>query len=159
MIFSKPQNIYVIDAEFIDTPSDSELISFGIVHEEGSRYFEFDYDARLITPWLQENVVPHLSGDKTTLQDAGEEIRRFVPNSPEVEFWALCGAYDFYWLMRLMGGLMDRPDKWPPMFRELGLYTANVPALPGYPPHHAENDAAATLARILEIIETARGPG
>jgi hypothetical protein len=162
MIITKAetQNIYMIDAEFIDTPEHSELLSFAIVSETDSRYFEFDYEERWLTPWLRENVIPHLDGSNmVTVQDAAAEISLFVPNVPEVEIWGFYGAYDFYWLCRLFGGNIDLPPAWPRTFRDLAHYTDTVPDLDGRPVHHAENDAVSQLARLFELIDDSKAPG
>jgi len=145
--------IFVIDTEFIDTPTHSELISLAVVGRDDWRYCEFDYTEHALTPWLREHVVPQLTGDKTTFQNAAEEIRRIIPSSTEidapVEFWALCGGYDWYWFCRLFGGFMNLPETWPRTFHDLSLYTSDIPVLPGLPPHHALHDAQAEFERVL----------
>lgn len=137
--------IYTIDTEFIDTQHTSELISLAIVNESmQTRYFEFDFDEKALTPWLQENVAPHLTGRRTTFYDAAQELTAFVSMEKPIELWAYYGAYDWYWLCRIFGGMMSLPDGWPMLYNELAHYTDWVPAVSG-PEHHAENDAVSTM--------------
>jgi 3' exoribonuclease, RNase T-like len=143
--------IYTFDAEFIDTPLTSELISFGIVNEKmQTRYFEFDFDQKLLTPWLDQNVVPHLSGKRTTFYDAVQELTAFVTDPQQAEFWAFYGAYDWYWLCRLFGGMMSVPEGWPRGYTELAYLVEEVPAVSG-PEHHAENDAISTMECFKQL--------
>lgn len=143
--------IYAIDSEFIDTPLTSELISFAIVNERmETRYFEFDFEEKLLTPWLQENVVPHLSRKRTTFYDATQELIAFVPEPGKAEFWAYYGAYDWYWFCRLFGGLMSVPEGWPRGYTELAHYTTEVPNVAG-PQHHAENDAVSAMEHFRRL--------
>jgi len=143
--------IYTIDTEFVDTIHTSELISLAIVNETmDTRYFEFDFDDKTLTPWLQENVIPHLSGVRTTFFDAAEELISFVWNPQQAEFWAYYGAYDWYWLCRIFGGMMSVPEGWPRGYNELAYYTDYLPAVAG-PEHHAENDAVSTMKRFKEL--------
>lgn len=137
--------IYTIDAEFIDTSLTSELISFAVVSEKmETRYFEFDFDEKALTPWLHEHVVPHLSGKRTTFYDAAQDLIAFVADPQHAGFWAYYGAYDWYWLCRLFGGMMSIPEGWPRGYNELGYYTRQVPNVAG-PEHNAENDAVSTM--------------
>ena len=57
------------DTEFVDDGRTIELGSIGMVREDGAEYYaETDYDpAKRVprtewSPWMLENVVPHLSG-------------------------------------------------------------------------------------------------
>lgn len=137
---------FIIDTEFIDTPTASELISFAIVRQDGeSRYFEFDYPKEELTPWLKENVVPHLTGRvHSTFKKASEEIVAFIGNH-RPEFWCYYGAYDYYWFCRLFGGFMKMPQYWPHRFKEFADIQDGVPPIAGVQ-HNALNDCRAVLA-------------
>lgn len=139
---------YVIDTEFIDTSTCSALISLAIVAENGdSRYFEFDYPAAEITPWLAENVVPHLTmphmEPPTFFHEAASKIQKFV-GGDDPEFWCYYGAYDWYWFCRLFGGFMNMPPTWPMLFREFALIQTGVPNI-GTAEHNALADAQSVL--------------
>lgn len=136
---------YVIDSEFIDTPTCSALISFAIVREDNAyRYFEFAFPEEELTPWLREHVVPHLSGERTTFAEAAKEIERFIgADRPEV--WAYFGAYDWYWFCRLWGGMMHLPPTWPHRFNEVAHVALPEPAAV---PHNALSDCHAILRAL-----------
>jgi len=137
---------YIIDTEFIDTPDASELISLAIVREDGAHlYFEFDYADSDLTPWLRENVVPHLTGKRTFQSYAARQIQEFIGDD-KPEFWAYYGAYDWYWFCRLWGGFMSMPqDKgWPMLYREFAYIQQGVPDVAGAE-HNALNDCRSIL--------------
>jgi len=103
----------------------------------------------LLTPWLQENVVPHLSGKRTTFYDAAQELTAFVADPWQAEFWAYYGAYDWYWFCRLFGGMMSVPEGCPRGYHELAYYTGGVPNAGAE--HHAENDAVSTMEHFKRL--------
>lgn len=141
---------YAIDCEFIDTPTCSHLISLAIVAEHGgSLYFEFEYPEREVTPWLRENVLPYLTGQKNTHQRAADEIKRFI-SSDKPDFWCYFGAYDWYWFCRLFGGFMEMPQHWPQRFNELAMFVSNVPNIAGAE-HNALNDAKSIMAALTQV--------
>jgi len=140
---------YAIDAEFIDTPTCSALISFAIVREDGAhRYFEFDYPAHEITPWLLENVLPQLGTSRTTFSLAAHSIQGFI-GSDSPEFWCYYGAYDWYWFCRLWGGFMNMPKGWPILFKEFAEIKTGILNVAGEE-HHALNDARSLMAAMIE---------
>jgi hypothetical protein len=137
---------YVLDTEFIDTPTCSALISLAIVREDGAhRYFEFDFPESELTPWLRENVVPHMEDNGYVTESmAALEIERFI-GTDKPEFWAYYGAYDWYWFCRLWGGFMSMPDKgWPIRYREFADVQDGVPDVAGAG-HNALNDCRSIL--------------
>lgn len=147
---------YVIDTEFIDTPTCSALISLAIVREDDhharldhNRYFEFEYPTAELTPWLRENVVPHLIYPRdglpyNTMDQAAAGILDLVDDDPAPEFWAYYGAYDWYWFARVFGGFMRFPKHWPMLHREFAYIQQGVPNIAGAE-HHALNDCYAIL--------------
>ena len=138
---------YIIDTEFIDTPTCSELISLAIVREDGEhRYYEFDHTESELTPWLRENVVPHLTREVNVWPAyAATRIEQFIGDD-KPEFWAYYGAYDWYWFCRLWGGFMSMPqDKnWPMLYQEFAYIQQGVPDIAGAE-HNALNDCRSIL--------------
>jgi hypothetical protein len=140
---------YIIDTEFIDTPTCSALISLAIVREDGAhRYFEFDYPKSELTPWLRENVVPHLTMPHMDppyfFEEAARKIEDFIGDDVP-EFWAYYGAYDWYWFCRLWGGFMSMPQgRWPMLYREFAMIQQGVPDVAGAE-HNALNDCRSIL--------------
>lgn len=136
---------YIVDTEFIDTSSCSALISLAVVREDGKHlYFEFDYPAHEITPWLAQNVVPHLVGQRTSFALASRIIEDFI-SGDQPEFWCYYGAYDWYFFCRLWGGFMNMPQgRWPMLFREFAMVQQGVPDVAGAE-HNALNDCRSIL--------------
>lgn len=148
---------YAIDTEFIDTPTCSALISLAIVAEDGGElYFEFDYPKEELTPWLRENVVPHLRNSNErwkiwdTKENAVQRILEFVSNYPE--WWCYYGAYDWYFFCRLFGGFMSMPSDrhWPILYNDLAHFQGEVPNVAGAE-HNALNDARSLMAALKAI--------
>lgn len=140
---------YIIDTEFIDTPSCSALISLAVLREDGrGLYFEYDYPKNEITPWLAENVVPHLRGDAvSSFKGSAIAIDDFITGDPRPEFWGYYSAYDWYWFCRLWGGFMEMPKGWPMLCREFAYVQQGVPDVAGAE-HNAMNDCYSILAAM-----------
>lgn len=141
---------YIIDTEFIDTPTCSCLISLAIVRQDGQhRYFEFKYPVDQLTPWLRQNVVLKLGEKRSTLPQACRSIRDFVGSDQHPEFWAYFGAYDWYWFCRVFGGMMSLPPHWPQRFREFAELRASVE--PVGREHHALDDSRSVLQAMKRL--------
>jgi hypothetical protein len=132
---------YDYDLEFLEDGRTIELISIGIVAEDGREYYAVASEAtrgpllRRIKKhkWLMDNVVPSLPrahGDwrmhmpKSWLWDynsplvkpralIAEEVRNFLLAAGEPVLWADYGAYDHVALCQLWGTMMDLPDGLP----------------------------------------------
>lgn len=109
---------YFIDEEFLEDGRTIELISIGIVAEDGREYYaEVDLEADVLErvlnhDWLMANVWPHLSGDMKSREQIRDEVTTFITgNHPE--FWGYCSAYDWVALNQLFGSMVDHPTKWP----------------------------------------------
>lgn len=137
---------YFIDTEFIDDGKTIDLISIGILADDGREYYaiskEFNLDNASL--WVIENVIPHLPQPelKTTRQmgplapgwkaeiiyppeyktraEIREDIREFVNDYTEQpEFWSYYGAYDWVGLCQLFGKMIDLPRGWPGYCRDI----------------------------------------
>ena len=138
---------YVLDTEFIDTPTCSALISLAVLRQDGEGfYFEFDHPKDELTPWLHEHVVPHLAGTHTTFAKAASTISAFVGGDVP-EFWCYYGAYDWYWFCRLWGGFLQMPKHWPHLYKEFAYVQQGVPNVAGAE-HNAMNDCRSILAAM-----------
>lgn len=131
---------YYLDTEFIDDGYSIELISIGVVAEDGR---EFYAEATAVpwhraSDWVNENVRPHLRNtDDVRVHDIGERLRDFIGDD-RPEFWSWCSAYDWVVICQLFGTMMDKPAGWPSYCRDLqqeldrlGLSDDEVPAHPG----------------------------
>jgi 3' exoribonuclease, RNase T-like len=148
---------YWFDTEFIEDGRTIDLISIGIVAEDGRKFYcEFDFDHRRASPWVKENVIPHLKGDTTYRKAiAAKLITEFCGEKPE--FWAYYGAYDWVALCQLFGTMMDLPKSWPMYVRDVKQLCDQLgnPKLPeqGKGEHHALADAEWTKAAWQYLSE------
>jgi hypothetical protein len=134
------------DTEFIEDGKTIDLLSIGMVREDGQMYYaEFaEADKRRASDWVKENVLPHLSGEVKFRQQVAKEIVEFAGKAPE--FWAYYADYDWVALCQLYGTMMDLPEGWPMYCRDL-TQLCDDKGRPPLPPqtgaeHHALADAA-----------------
>lgn len=156
---------YYYDTEFLEDGVTVELISIGIVCEDGREYYvvssEMPWERIVQHEWLMQNVVPSLplkQGWDVPLLDftdpsvkSRQDIRReivsfFIAGDAPVELWAWYGAYDHICLARLFGRMIDMPrlvPHWTNDLRQeterLGLYQQLPVQGPGE--HNALEDA------------------
>jgi hypothetical protein len=131
------------DCEFLEDGKTVELISIGIVAEDGRELYLVNRDApwkRIKKDdWLMANVVPSLPqphGDwinhmpkswpidfhDGAVQDRSviaAAVRDFLQATPDLELWANYGAYDFVALCQLFGRMIDLPDGVPMFTHDL----------------------------------------
>lgn len=110
---------YFYDTEFHEDGTTIDLISIGIVAEDGREYYavnaEADWDRIEDHPWLMANVVPHLPcaaewKPKTLI---AREVKEFLLAAAPPELWAWYCAYDHVALAQLFGPMIDLPDGIP----------------------------------------------
>lgn len=136
--------LYCYDTEFLENGKTIELISIGIVCEDGREYYAVnaDMDEKRIAKhdWLMKNVVEHLPlhhysaprdglgwiwslDHKSTLVKPkwviANEVRDFLLAGNDVELWAYYGAYDHVALAQLWGTMMALPTGIPMFTHEL----------------------------------------
>jgi hypothetical protein len=157
------------DTEFLEDGRTIDLISIGMVAEDGREYYAVNSSApwKRIRhhDWLMRNVVPHLPGSKVeepihgstqwwwTLDRSdsrvkprrviANEVRDFIQATPDVELWAWYGAYDHVVLSWLWGPMIDHPEGVPMWTNDLRQEVARLgdPELPKQ--GGAEHDALA----------------
>jgi hypothetical protein len=129
------------DTEFLEDGRTIDLISIGMVREDGEEYYAVSEDAatrklrRRIRKhdWLMANVVPSLPkfhgdanlyapdrwlfnySDPCVKSRGGiaREVRDFIVATPDPELWASYGAYDHVVLCQLWGSMVDLPQGVP----------------------------------------------
>lgn len=174
--------VYCYDTEFLDNGSTIELISIGIVCEDGREYYavnsEMPYDGIRNEPWLIKNVVPLLPlndkiypggfGDrpswsldmKSTLVKPKWVIRNeirefFMVGHPEL--WAYYGAYDHVALAQFWGKMIYLPKGMPMWTHELMQLIEHIPdfELPeqGIGQHNALVDAQWNMKVYQKAME------
>ena len=159
---------YWFDTEFIEYPCTIDLISIGIVCEDGREFYGINQDCDFdqANDWVVENVLCHLPHpwkkaeeavwfDKESLKNA---IRRFVKQEYTPEFWGYYADYDWVVFCWLFGTMMDLPQGWPMYCRDIkqvadmfGIY--ELPKMKEEDKHHALNDARWTKQAYDFIFE------
>lgn len=158
------------DTEFLEDGRTIDLISIGMVREDGAEYYAVASDApwKRIRKhdWLCKHVVPSLPqirGDRRNhlpARDLGidfdhpamkpkaliaDEVKRFVLSTDRPELWAWYGAYDHVVLCQLFGRMIDLPTGFPMFTCDLKQEAARLgdPQLPEQPSgvHNALADA------------------
>lgn len=132
--------IYAYDTEFLEDGHTIELISIGIVCEDGREYYavnsDMDHKRISVNTWLCLNVIPHLPlSEGPPWRDGGaweyaidmssplvkpkwviaNEVREFLLAVEPPELWANYAAYDHVVLAQLWGRMISLP-KGLPMF-------------------------------------------
>lgn len=131
---------YFYDTEFLEDGKTIELISIGIIAEDGREYYAVNSDMPVDrikeNLWLCENVVPNLPllGDGVTNSSASRrslfhlntkstlvkpkwvianEVREFLLADTTPELWAWYSAYDHVALAQLFGKMIRLPHGIP----------------------------------------------
>jgi hypothetical protein len=140
---------YWLDTEFIEDGKTIDLISIGIVCEDGrTLYMESDgVNWSKASSWVLENVKPHLTGSLWAVEDIAAAVREFCAPSVhgKPEFWGYYADYDWVVLCQLFGTMMELPKGWPMYCRDIKQLCDDKgnPPLPeqGKGEHHALADA------------------
>ena len=142
---------YFIDTEFIEDGHTIDLISIGIVAEDGRELYveSADFDRGKANLWVREHVFPQLKGGefrwsrssiKVTLLDFFD-----IEEYGKPELWGYYSAYDHVAFAQLFGTMMDLPPGYPMYTRDIKQWCDQL----GNPPlseqekgeHHALLDA------------------
>ena len=112
------------DTEFLEDGRTIELISIGVVAEDGREYYAETKGAEGLatsTEWLSENVFPHLSSplrkDAKDEKTIAADLIEFMGDKPEI--WAYYADYDWVVLCQLHGRMVDLPKGWPMYCRDV----------------------------------------
>jgi hypothetical protein len=142
---------YFFDTEFDEDGRTIDLISIGIIAEDGRTFYaeSNEFDPEHCNEWVQKNVL-NLLGPEWERQSRAEirdGILKFIGDDTP-EFWAYFADYDWVVFCQLFGKMIDLPPGWP-MFcmdiKQLAHETwgGGVYALPRQKSveHNALNDA------------------
>jgi hypothetical protein len=129
---------YFFDTEFIEHKNGIDLISIGIVREDGKTFYAIstEFKKRKADQWVKDNVIaklperypdPNFSGPNwrtkalawMSLKDIKKEIIEFVGEDREPEFYAYYADYDWVVFCRLFGRMIDLPRHFPMWCRDL----------------------------------------
>lgn len=141
---------YWFDTEFDEQGSHIQLISIGIVAEDGRTYLasNAEYPTAQANDWLQNHVIPHLPplSERKSRATMRQEVLAFF-NPPPSEIWAYYGEYDWIVLRQLIGHMLDWPSGWPLSHMNLAQAwsSSGCPALPTQNPHTLHDALADAL--------------
>ena len=134
---------FFFDTEFIEDGKTIDLVSIGIVAEDGREYYAIskEFNASNADDWVKANVLAHLPKVEAVISSMPEGIRGIHAKNiypPEYktrsqirndvltfagqdnpEFWAYYADYDWVVLCQLFGRMVDLPDGWPYYCRDL----------------------------------------
>ena len=141
---------YFLDTEFYEDGQTIDLISIGVVREDGREFYAVSQDAQLhrVSDWVRANVLPHLPkyGDPAWMprKEISDRLRLFT-REDKPEFWAYYADYDWVALCQLFGTMMGLPETFPKFCRDLKQLSMDVGS-PKHPPdpegeHNALVDA------------------
>jgi len=109
------------DTEFIEDGKTIDLISIGMVRDDGETYYaeSSDCDLSRADQWVKDNVLIHLCGGSAikSRRQIAADIVAFAGPSPE--FWSYYADYDWVVLCQLFGRMIDLPNGWPMFCRDL----------------------------------------
>jgi len=154
---------YWFDTEFIEDGKTIDLISIGILAEDGRELYleSSECDLTRASQWVKDNVIVHLRGGdwRFPRKDIADSIVSFVATDSKLEFWAYYADYDWVVLCQLFGTMMDLPKGWPMYCRDVKQLCDELgnPPLPeqGKSEHHALADAKWTR-EAWEFLHTVR---
>lgn len=138
---------YFFDTEFNEEVDPIDLISIGIIADDGREFYAIHDKYHSDEPgeeaevwktahkWVNKNVKTVIKapegfkeedviiGDYAAIANA---VRDFVGYDPFPEFWAYYGHYDWVLMCRLFGTMQDKPDTWPSMCFDLKQYAKHT---------------------------------
>lgn len=158
-----------LDTEFIDDGKTIELISIGLVREDGAEYYAEVVETMKLwgsaDPWVKENVIAHLLSNTTSefvpelkvKEKIKKEIVEFVGDNPQ--FWGYFADYDWVVLCQLYGRMIDLPEGWPMFCMDLkqlavskGIVDSSSLPEQNSTEHNALNDARWNL-EVYQFLE------
>ena len=156
---------YFYDCEFVEDGHTIDLISIGVVAEDGREYYAVstEFDQNRAGTFVRTRVLPALPypGDPAWMSRRAIRagLERFLQVGADIELWAWKAAYDHVALVQLWGD-MTRLPRWVPRFsHELcqRWEDRGRPPLPARTEvvHDALADARRNLAiwRVLEPLQ------
>lgn len=156
------------DTEFIEDGKTIDLISIGIVAEDGREFYAINSECDLsrASDWVKDNVIVHLRASPEnylTRAQIKNAVLQFVNEYPittgptKPEFWAYYADYDWVALCQLFGAMIDLPKGWTMYCRDVKQLCDDLgnPELPKQKTteHHALADAKWTR-EAWEFLQT-----
>lgn len=160
---------WFFDTEFAEDGRVIELISIGLVSDDGREYYAVskEFDPERCNEWVRANVLPLLpprdfGGWKTRMEIATDIRELVLEDGSEPEFWAYFADYDWVVLCQLYGRMVDLPKGFPFWCRDLkqrmagrGIKKEMMPSQSGAE-HSALEDARWVRTASLWLDQQAR---
>lgn len=137
---------FFLDTEFIEDGKTIDLISIGIVSEDGRTFYEVssEFDEGRANDWVKANVLPAIQGyPRVSRAEIRNRVLQWVGFNPP-EFWGYYADYDWVVFCWLFGRMIDLPKGWPMYCRDIKQLCDSLgnPKLPNQTgEHHALEDA------------------
>ncbi len=146
---------YFYDTEFIDNGRTIELISIGVVAEDGREYYAIstEFDPDRAGSWVRKNVLPKLPSPSSKLWRSRRQIRAEledffdIDGDETIELWAWVGAYDHVVLCQLWGPMTDLPPGDAPVHPGVAPVLGGAGGSPRMPPRPTDSHDALVDAR------------
>jgi len=160
---------YFIDTEFYEDGKTIDLISLGVVAEDGRELYLCNQEAQLhrVSDWVRKNVLMQLPiyGDPAwvTRQEMADQLVLFTgqdvpirgqpeftrlaqPDPTKVSFMAYYADYDWVAICQLFGTMMDLPAHFPKWCYDLKQLSVDVGS-PEHPKQTSDEHNALADAR------------
>ena len=130
---------YYLDTEFIERPGFLQLISIGIVAQDGREFYAVsnEWQRKDCNDWVADNVLPYLGIDFSRWEShdtIAQLILSFIGDDANPEFWAYYADYDWVVFCWLFGTMLDLPKHFPMYCNDLkqemerlGISRENLP--------------------------------
>lgn len=110
------------DTEFIEDGKTIDLISIGLVREDGEELYliSSEYDPSKANQWVLDNVLRYIPGnaERYPKRHIADVIENWLWDI-EPEFWAYYADYDWVVFCQMFGRMIDLPKGWPMYCRDL----------------------------------------
>ena len=133
---------YWMDTEFIERPYTIDLISIGLVAEDGREFYaeSSEVDWTKASHWTLETVRPQLAGTGMPREYIGYAIREFIHADKHPVFWGYFPAYDWVAFCWLFGGMNDLPFAFPQLCLDIKQWAIEL----GDPECHTRRERVTT---------------
>jgi hypothetical protein len=138
---------YWIDTEFIEQPCSIDLISLGLVAEDGREFYaeSSEVDWSKASQWTLQTIRPQLDGKAMPREQIGYAVREFTDGDEQPVFWGYFPAYDWILFTWLFGSMTELPFHYPQLCLDIEQWSIELGGV-ALPPqtgarHHALADA------------------
>lgn len=159
---------YFFDTEFMDDGQTLELISLGVVSEDGTRELyciNAEMNLGRASSWVRENVLPRLPKLSHSAWRCRADIRRALmeflldvngKRPGAIEMWSYYASYDWVVLCQLWGPMIHLPTNLPAHVMDVKQFAVmldnpKLPLIDQSKAHNALEDARWARTAWLEL--------